>query len=106
MTEQDDGVLIAGTAPLFPVMAILYGGIKMIFLAYEEYRKRRDARIREREAQFEKAMDEARKQGRTEARAEIYAKELIRLRPILREHNVSLTPGIERLLSDDGDGLS
>ena len=87
-------MLIAGTAPLFPVMVILYGGIKMIFLAYDEYRMKRDARIREHEALLEKARDE----GRKEAREQVLR--------VLRDHNVSLTPEVERLLLDAVDGRS
>ena len=98
MTEQDDGVLIAGTAPLFPVVVILYGGIKMIFLAYDEYRRKRDARIREHEALLEKARDEARK--------EAYAEKIARIRQMSRERNVSLTPEFEQILSEIGDSLS
>ena len=98
LTEQDDGVLIAGTALLFPVAVILYGGINMVFMAYAEYRRKRDARIREREALLEKARNE----GRDEFREEV----LERARQVLREHNVSLTPEVERFLSDAGNSRS
>ena len=94
LTEQDDGVLIAGTALLFPVAVILYGGINMVFMAYAEYRRKRDARIREREELLEKARNEA-----EEAFLE-------RIRRMSRERNVSLTPEVEQLLSDASNSRS
>ncbi len=94
LTEQDDGVLIAGTALLFPVAVILYGGINMVFMAYAEYRRKRDARIREREALLEKARNEG-----EEAFLE-------RIRQMSRERNVSLTPEVEQLLSDASNSRS
>lgn len=40
LTEQEDGVIIAGMAPLFPAALGFYLGGKMVFSAYYESKRR------------------------------------------------------------------
>ncbi len=42
--QEQDGVVILAGILLFPTAAVMYGGAKMIFAAYEEYRKKRQKR--------------------------------------------------------------
>lgn len=39
LTEQEDGVIIAGMALLFPTAFAFYLGVKMVFAAYRDYKK-------------------------------------------------------------------
>ena len=66
LTEQEDGVIIAGMALLFPTAFAFYLGVKMVFAAYREYRNWREAR----EASIKQAEADARAAGHAEGRAE------------------------------------
>ena len=62
LTEQEDGVLIAGMALLFPTAIAFYLGVKMVFAAYRGYRSWREARLE----QIEQMRAEAREKGHEE----------------------------------------
>ena len=64
LTEQEDGVLIAGMALLFPTAIAFYLGVKMVFAAYRGYRSWREARLE----QIEQMRAEAREKGHDEGR--------------------------------------
>ena len=83
LTEQEDGVIITGMALLFPTALSFYLGGKMVFSAYYEYKRRRDALI-----------DEVREEGREEGRKE----ERSRLKRELAEKGVTLSPEAEKIL--------
>ena len=83
LTEQEDGVIITGMALLFPTALSFYLGGKMVFSAYYEYKRRRDALI-----------DEVREEGREEGRKE----ERSRLKRELAEKGVTLSPEAEKVL--------
>ena len=83
LTEQEDGVIIAGMALLFPTALSFCLGGKMVFSAYYEYKRRRDALI-----------DEVREEGREEGRKE----ERSRLKRELAEKGVTLSPEAEKVL--------
>ncbi len=78
------GVIIVATALLFPITALLYGGIAMFFAARETV---------ERWAAAKDAKAEAR--GREEGRKEIVA--------LLKEHDVQLPPEVLRRVDGNGD---
>lgn len=42
--QEQDGVVILAGILLFPTAVVMYGGAKMIFAAYEEYKKKRQER--------------------------------------------------------------
>ena len=77
LTEQEDGVIIAGMALLFPTALVSYLGVKMVYAAYKDYKKWRDAWIKQ-----------AREEGRAEERA--------RQKRELAEQGVSLPPETEK----------
>ena len=64
LTEQEDGVLIAGMALLFPTAIAFYLGVKMVFAAYRGYRSWREARLE----QIEQMRAEAREKGHEEGK--------------------------------------
>lgn len=67
LTEQEDGVLIAGMALLFPTAIAFYLGVKMVFAAYRGYRSWREARLEQMEQmraeERAKALEEGREEG-------------------------------------------
>ena len=91
LTEQEDGVLIAGMALLFPTALVFYLGVKMIFSAYRDYK-------RWWEAYQEERLEQGREEGRKAERA--------RQKRELAEHGVSLDPETEKILFDDPDNRS
>ena len=115
LTEQEDGVIIAGMALLFPTAFAFYLGVKMVFAAYREYRSWRE----EREARIKQALAEARAEGRVEglaeARAEGRAKgrdeglaegrdaERNRLKREFAARGIVLPPEAERILYGEPD---
>lgn len=88
LTEQEDGVLIAGMALLFPTALAFYLGAKVVFAAYREYRTWRDARI-------EQTRKEALKEGRDEERA--------RQKRELAAQGITLPPEAENILYREAD---
>ena len=88
LTEQEDGVLIAGMALLFPTALAFYLGAKVVFAAYREYRTWRDARI-------EQTRKEALKEGRDEERA--------RQKRELAAQGITLPPEAENILYREDD---
>ena len=70
-------MIIAGMALLFPTALVFYLGVKMVFAAYKDYKKWRDAWIKQ-----------AREEGRAEERA--------RQKRELAEQGVSLPPETEK----------
>ena len=119
LTEQEDGVIIAGMALLFPTAFAFYLGVKMVFAAYREYRNWREAR----EASIKQAEAEARAAGHAEGRAEGRAEghlegraeghgegyaegrnaERDRLKREFAARGISLPPEAERILHDEPD---
>ena len=91
LTEQEDGVIIAGMALLFPTALIIYLGVKMIFSAYQEYKQWRDAWIAE-------ARQEGHEEGREAERA--------RIRSELAERGLSLDPETAKILFGEPDSRS
>lgn len=83
LTEQEDGVIIAGMALLFPTALVFYLGVKMIFSAYRDYK-------RWWETYQEERLEQGRKEGRDAERA--------RLKRELAERGVSLDPEAEQAL--------
>ena len=92
LTEQEDGVIIAGMALLFPTALAFYLGGKMVFSAYRDYKRWRDGSLRE-------ARDEGREEGRKEGRKA----ERARMKRELEERGVTLPPEAERILFGDND---
>ena len=88
LTEQEDGVIIAGMALLFPTALGFYLGGKMVFSAYREYK-------RWREAWQEEVREEGREEGRTEERA--------RMKRQLEDSGLTLPPEAEDILFGDTD---
>jgi len=86
LTEQEDGVIIAGMALLFPTALVFYLGVKMIFSAYRDYK-------RWWEAYQEERLEQGREEGREAERA--------RIKRELTESGLSLDPEIERILSGE-----
>ena len=84
-------MIIAGMALLFPTAFVFYLGVKMVFAAYREYRKWRDARV-------QAARDEGRAEGRDEERA--------RMKRELKEQGISLPPEAEQALFGETDAHS
>ena len=123
LTEQEDGVIIAGMALLFPTAFAFYLGVKMVFAAYREYRNWREAR----EASIKQAEAEARAAGHAEGRAEGHLEgraeghlegraeghgegyaegrnaERDRLKREFAARGISLPPEAERILHDEPD---
>ena len=91
LTEQEDGVIIAGMALLFPTALAIFLGGKMVFSAYREYKRWRDVALIE-------ARDEGREEGREAERA--------RIKRELTERGVSLDPETEKVLFDEPDKRS
>ena len=84
LTEQEDGVIIAGMALLFPTALVFYSGVKMIFSAYRDYKRWWEAYQEER---FE--------EGRKAERA--------RQKRALEERGVSLDPETEKILFGESE---
>ena len=107
LTEQEDGVLIAGMALLFPTALVIYLGGKMVFSAYKEYKRWRDvALIEAREEGMEKGRQEGRDEGRQEGREEGREAERTRIKRGLTERGISLDPEIAKFLFDEPDSRS
>lgn len=92
LTEQEDGVIIAGMALLFPTALTIYLVGKMVFSAYREYKRWWESYKEER---FEQGRQEGRQEGREEERA--------RMKRDLAERGVSLEPEAERILFGEND---
>ena len=88
LTEQEDGVIIAGMALLFPTALVFYLGVKMIFSAYRDYK-------RWWETYQEERLEQGREEGRKEERA--------RVKRELQEHGVSLEPDAEQALFGESE---
>jgi hypothetical protein len=91
LTEQEDGVIIAGMALLFPTALAFYLGGKMVFSAYRDYKRWRDA-------WREEMREEGREEGREEERA--------RQKRALEELGVTLPPEAEKILFGETDDRS
>ena len=91
LTSQDDGVIITGMALLFPTAFVFYVGVKMVFAAYRDYKRWREAWEHEKR-------EEGRKEGRQEGRDA----ERKRIKQELQKHGIS-APEIERILSGESD---
>ena len=91
LTEQEDGVIIAGMALLFPTALAFYLGVKMIFAAYQDYK-------RWWEAYQEERLEQGRAEGRREERA--------RMKRELQERGVSLDPEAEQALFGESETRS
>ncbi len=91
LTEQEDGVNIAGMAMLFPTALVFYSGVKMVFSAYKEYK-------RWREAWQQELLEEGRQEGQQAERA--------RIRRELAEKGVTLSPEAEKVLFGETDDHS
>lgn len=91
LTEQEDGVIIAGMALLFPTALVFYLGVKMIFSAYRDYK-------RWWETYQEERLEQGREEGRKEERA--------RVKRELQEHGVSLEPDAEQALFGESETRS
>ena len=83
LTEQEDGVIIAGMALLFPTALAIFLGGKMVFSAYRDYK-------RWWEAYQEERLEQGREEGRKAERA--------RQKRELAERGVSLDPETEIIL--------
>ena len=92
LTKQEDGVIIAGMALLFPTALVFYLGGKMVFSAYYEYKRRWEAYQEER---FEEAREEGREEGREAERS--------RVKRELAEQGVTLPPEAEKILFGGAD---
>ena len=91
LTEQEDGVIIAGMALLFPTALVFYSGVKMVFSAYKEYK-------RWREAWQQELLEEGRQEGQQAERA--------RIKRELQEKGVNLSPEAEKALFGETDNRS
>lgn len=78
MTGWDDGVIIVATMLLFPSAAMMYGGLKLYFAAREAVRK-----------EFQ---ERGRRMGVEEGRQEGQKAERERIKRVLAESGVPLTP--------------
>ena len=87
LTEQEDGVIIAGMALLFPTALVFYSGVKMVFSAYKEYKRWREA-----------WQQELLEEGRQAERA--------RIKRELAEKGVTLSPEAEKVLFGESDNRS
>ena len=92
LTEQEDGVIIAGMALLFPTALVFYSGVKMVFSAYKEYK-------RWREAWQQELLEEGRHEGRQEGQQA----ERARIKRELAEKGVTLPPEAEKVLFGETD---
>ena len=68
LVSQDDGVIITGMALLFPTAFVFYVGVKMVFAAYRDYKRWREAWQQEirkegRDAERERIRQELQKHG-------------------------------------------
>ena len=91
LTEQEDGVIIAGMALLFPTALVFYSGVKMVFSAYKEYK-------RWREAWQQELLEEGRQEGQQAERA--------RIKRELAEKGVTLSPEAAKVLFGETDDRS
>ena len=98
LTEQEDGVIIAGMALLFPTALGFYLGGKMVFSAYYESKRRYQEYQARRAAFMEEMQEKAREEGREAERS--------RLKRKLAEHGVSLSPEAESVLFGENDDRS
>ena len=87
LTEQEDGVIIAGMALLFPTALGIYLGGKMVFSAYKEYKR-----------WWEAYQEERLEQGREAERA--------RIKRELERRGVLLDPETATALFGEPDGRS
>ena len=95
LTEQEDGVIIAGLALLFPTALVFYLGVNMIFSAYRDYKRWREvALIEARDEGRQEGRDEGRQEGRDEGREA----ERARVKRELKEQGVTLPPEAEKIL--------
>lgn len=91
LTEQEDGVIIAGMALLFPTALAIYLGGKMVFSAYRDYK-------RWWEAYQEERLEQGRQEGRQEGHREGRQAERARIERELKDRGVSLDPETEKVL--------
>ena len=91
LAANPTGVMIVATALLFPVTALLYGGIAMFFAAKDTVE--RWARAKDEKAAA-KGLEQGLAKGRKEERERIVA--------LLKEHDVQLPPEILSQLNGDG----
>lgn len=118
LTEQEDGVLIAGMALLFPTAIAFYLGVKMVFAAYRGYRSWREARLEqmeqmraeERAKGREEGLEAGREQG-LEAGEERglemgITTERERVQRAFAERGIALPPEAEKILAGEPDGYS
>lgn len=95
LTEQEDGVIIAGMALLFPTALVFYLGVKMIFSAYRDYKR-----------WWEAYQEERLEQGRQEGREEGRQAERARMKRELNQRGVSLDPEAEQALFGESETRS
>ena len=98
LSDKNDGLIVVATLLLFPVAAVIYGGVHLFFAAKEAF-ERRQRKLREaaREAGFEEGHQEGQQQGRQEGRQE----ERRRIGRALEERGIAITPDIARILDDE-----
>ena len=122
LTEQEDGVLIAGMALLFPTAIAFYLGVKMVFAAYRGYRSWREARLEQMEQmraeERAKALEEGKELGleageerglqlgREMGVAEGATAERERLQRAFAERGIALPPEAEKILAGEPEGYS
>lgn len=99
LTEQEDGVIIAGMALLFPTALGFYLGGKMVFSAYYESKRRYQEHQARRAALIEEMQAKARQEGWEEGRKS----ERSRLKRELAEKGISLSPEAESVLFGEAD---
>ena len=102
LTEQEDGVIIAGMALLFPTALGFYLGGKMVFSAYYESKRRYQEHQARRAALMEEMQERAREEGREEGRKA----ERSRLKREFAEKGISLSPEAESVLFGENDDQS
>ena len=89
LTTREDGVIIVATLLLFPTAAVMYGVSKMIFAAKEAVERKARAKGRQ------EGLEQGTEQGRQEERE--------RIRKLLAEHGVALSPEVLSSLNRNGD---
>ena len=111
LAANETGVIIVGTALLFPTATVLYGGSLVILAAIDTYSKWTQAREAKAKAREEKAIargreegreagreegrEAGREEGREEGRNEIVA--------LLQEHDVQLPQEVLSKLNGDAE---
>ncbi len=86
-------------ALLFPTALVFYSGVKMVFSAYKEYK-------RWREAWQHELLEEGRQEGRQKGRQEGQQAERARIKRELAEKGVTLSPEAEQVLFGETDDRS